>query len=144
MNISSPAVQLIVVEDSDADFEALQRSLRKLRVQNKIWRFEDADEALLFLQEFYETQSPSQSAIVLLDLNLPGMDGRDFIVQAKQSEILKGVPIIVFSTSSNPKDIEFAYTNGVNGYMIKPVNTEKFYASMKSFKHYWLDVNCLM
>ncbi|MGB3615335.1 MAG: response regulator [Elainellaceae cyanobacterium] len=135
--------QLIVVEDSDADFAALKRSLRKLDVRNEVQRFEDADEAFLFLQDFCKAQSTPQPVIVLLDLNLPGTDGRDFIIQAKQSDILKAIPIIVFSTSSNPKDIEFAYANGVNGYMIKPVNTETFYASMESFKHYWLEINRL-
>ncbi len=135
--------RLIVVEDSDADFTALKRSLVKLKVRNPIRRFENADDTLDFLQSRYQEASQVEPTIILLDLNLPGTDGRDFIVQVKQNDALKRIPVVVFSTSSNPRDVEFAYLNGANGYMVKPVSTEKFYASMSSFKSYWLETNHL-
>ncbi|MGF1512463.1 MAG: response regulator [Elainellaceae cyanobacterium] len=133
--------QLIVVEDSDADYAALRRSLIKLKIPNRIRRFENADDTLAFLQEAYQDGASPEPMIILLDLNLPGTDGREFIVQVKQNDVLKRIPIVVFSTSSNPKDIEFAYVNGANGYMVKPVSTTQFYASISSFKSYWLETN---
>lgn len=139
----SGETRLIVVEDSDADYMALKRSLKKLDVANEIRRFEDADDALDFLERIYKSAA-AEPVIILLDLNLPGTDGRDFIVQVKQDDALKQIPIVVFSTSSNPKDIEFAYVNGANGYMVKPVSVTKFHNSMSSFKSYWLETNCLM
>ncbi|MGF1535079.1 MAG: response regulator [Elainellaceae cyanobacterium] len=141
MTAFSEDSQLIVVEDSDADFAALKRSLNKLKIPNCIRRFENADDALDFLQARYQEGVQPEPIIILLDLNLPGTDGRNFIVQVKQDDALKRIPIVVFSTSSNPKDIEFAYVNGANGYMVKPVSTEKFYASISSFKAYWLETN---
>ncbi|MEO0408443.1 MAG: response regulator [Cyanobacteria bacterium P01_A01_bin.135] len=144
MDTISEASYLIVVEDSDADFAALKRSFGKLNISNRVRRFESADDAITFLEDVYKDMAQAEPAVILLDLNMPGTDGRDFIVQVKQDDILKKIPIVVFTTSSNPKDIEFAYLNGANGYMVKPVSTTKFQDSMSSFKRYWLETNRLV
>ena len=138
-SVSNP--KLVVVEDSDADFIALKRSLARLSVKENIQRFEDADEAFAFLQEVCQPVTAKQAIIVLLDLNLCGTDGRDFIVLVKQNQCLKNIPIVVFSTSSSPKDIQFAYDHGANGSMVKPVDLKEFYATVSSFKSYWLETN---
>ncbi|NER51185.1 MAG: response regulator [Symploca sp. SIO1A3] len=133
---------LLVVEDSDFDFETLIRSLNKLSYHSQIYRVEDGDEALdfLFHQGEYtdETQAP-RPALILLDLNLPGTDGREVIAQLKQNSSLKQIPIIVFTTSSNPQDVEFCYQHGANSYVLKPIDTKSFADSVKGLLAYWLE-----
>ena len=82
-------------------------------------------------------------AIILLDLNLPGTDGREVLEQIKQDKSLKSIPVVIFTTSSNPRDIEACYQYGVNGYIIKPVDVNELKRTIQVFLSYWLEVNTL-
>lgn len=133
---------LLVVEDSDVDFEALIRSLNKSCNRADVYRVEDGDEALDFLfrqGNYTDTVSSPRPALILLDLNLPGTDGREVIAEVKQNAALKQIPIIVFTTSSSPQDIEFCYHHGANSYVLKPVKTQDFNQSVQGIIAYWLD-----
>lgn len=79
-------------------------------------------------------------SIILLDLNLPGTDGRKVLEEIKQDEKLKTIPVIVFTTSSNPKDIETCYRFGVNSYILKPMSVQKSKHVMQSIVDYWLSI----
>ena len=133
---------LLLVEDSDEDFEAFGRIIRKSAVTHPIYRCSDGDEALDFLYKTGEyanfTQTP-RPAIIVLDLNLPGTDGREVLAQIKQDEDLKTIPVVVFTTSSNPKDIESCYRNGVNGYIIKPIDVTKLRKTIQILIDYWFE-----
>jgi CheY-like chemotaxis protein len=76
----------------------------------------------------------------LLDLNLPGTDGREVLAQMKQDENLKYIPVVVFSTSSNPKDIEICYRYSVASYILKPVDINRLVKTISTFIAYWLDI----
>ena len=137
---------LLTIEDSDEDFTASERVVRKLSINKPIFRCTDGEDALDFL---YHTgkynvmpQAP-RPAIILLDLNLPGMDGRDVLSHIKQDRTLQNIPIIIFTTSSNPTDIEVCYQRGVNGYIVKPIDTSKLIWTIKLFMSYWFDVTTL-
>jgi CheY-like chemotaxis protein len=80
----------------------------------------------------------------MLDLNLPGTDGLEVLAQIKQDEQLKMIPVVVFTTSSNPKDIESCYNYGANGYMIKPIDVIKLEESIRNFINYWFKVVTLV
>ncbi len=137
---------LLVVEDSDVDFEVLMRSLKKLSFQPQIYRVEDGDEALDFLfhqGQYTDNKKTPRPALILLDLNLPGTDGRQVIVQLKQNRSLKMIPIIVFTTSSNPHDVEFCYQHGANSYLLKPLETQAFNDSVNILLAYWLETAIL-
>ncbi|MEM9216483.1 MAG: response regulator [Cyanobacteria bacterium P01_F01_bin.150] len=135
---------LLVVEDSDEDFEVLQILMEDMNVTQPIYRCKTGDTALELL---YETPAPTaqeapiRPAVILLDLNLPGTDGREVLEQLKQDEDFQSIPIIIFTTSSDPKDIKFCYQKGANGYFIKPVNPEKLERNIQAFVSYWLEVN---
>ncbi|WP_414623977.1 response regulator [Calothrix sp. CCY 0018] len=135
-----PYLPLLIVEDSDEDFEAFGRFIKKSQISNPVYRCIDGEDALDFLyrQGDYEhdRQAPRPS-IILLDLNLPGTDGREVLEQIKQDEKLKTIPVIVFTTSSNPKDIETCYRFGVNSYILKPMNVQKSKDVMQSIVNYW-------
>ena len=135
---------LLVVEDSDEDFEVLQRLMERMAVQNPIYRCADGDEVLDFLYQAgndTESESIPRPSIILLDLNLPGTDGREVLEQLKCDGNLKDIPVVVFTTSSSPKDIEFCYQHGANGYLVKPVNSIELQRTVQAFVDFWLEVN---
>ncbi|BAZ50911.1 response regulator receiver protein [Nostoc sp. NIES-4103] len=143
---------LLVVEDSNEDFKMLQRLMRRMAVQNPIYRCTNGDEVLEFLHQ-QKSDRPSigeaansfdiipRPSVILLDLNLPGIDGRDILERLKQDRSLKEIPIVVFTTSSNPRDIEYCYQKGANGYLVKPMNAQQLQKTIKAFVEYWLEAN---
>jgi CheY-like chemotaxis protein len=137
---------LLIVEDSNEDFKILQRLMQRLDVQNPIYRCSNGDEALEFLQQIgneNDPDIPSKPSVILLDLNLPGIDGRDILSQIKQDQKFKEIPVVIFTTSSNPKDIELCYQKGANGYLIKPMNADELKKIVQAFVEYWLEVNII-
>lgn len=135
---------LLVVEDSNEDFTMLQRLMRRMAVQNPIYRCTTGDEVLDFLYQDRNYQQPNVATrprAILLDLNLPGIDGRNILVQLKQDRSFKEIPIIVFTTSSSPTDIEFCYEQGANGYLVKPMNSNELQKTIQAFVDFWLEAN---
>ncbi|MGL6340941.1 MAG: response regulator [Waterburya sp.] len=131
---------LLIIEDSDEDFAALTRMINQAKISNPVYRCEDGEEALEFLyrQGEYadETLSPRPSLIVL-DLNLPGTDGREILAELKQNQDLKTIPVVIFSTSSHPRDVDACYRHGISGYIVKPMNTNRLNQLVKTFLDYW-------
>ncbi|MEA5514881.1 response regulator [Nodularia sp. UHCC 0506] len=141
--IGNFARPLLVIEDSDEDFEALCRIMKKKAVVNPVFRCSDGEEALDFLYHtgtYSDVPNFPRPAIILLDLNLPGTDGREVLEQIKQNEELKYIPVVVFTTSSNPKDIEICYQYCVASYMLKPIDINRLVETIQSFITYWLDI----
>ncbi|NJM76809.1 MAG: response regulator [Acaryochloridaceae cyanobacterium RU_4_10] len=104
----------------------------------------NGDEALDFLYQegsYKDTELVPKPSVILLDLNLPGIDGRDVLERLKQDRSLKEIPIVVFTTSSSPKDVEFCYQNGANGYLVKPMEADELQKTVQAFVDYWLEVN---
>ncbi len=137
-----PTQPLLVIEDSDEDFEALGRMMQKASIANPIYRCTDGDDALDFLRRagnYDGLPNIPRPAIILLDLNLPGTDGREVLEQIKQDNDLKVIPVVVFTTSSNPKDVEVCYRYGVNGYIVKPINIDKLMRTIQILADYWFE-----
>jgi len=148
---------MLVVEDSDEDFGALQRILTKnCDRQIPMTRCLDGDDALDFLYgrgtynpSDAESDDPSNAgpkhppSLIMLDLNLPGTDGREVLSELKQDPTLKMIPVVVFTTSSNPKDVETCYRYGVNSYLIKPMNVGQLKTSLCVLMTYWFEVAVL-
>jgi CheY-like chemotaxis protein len=133
---------LLIVEDSDTDYAMTMRSLRDSSIQRDIVRCVHGEDALdyLFGRGEYAGQPPRHPAVILLDLNLPGTNGREVLREVKQDPLLKMIPVIVFSTSSSPTDIETSYQHGANSYIVKPISFTLFAHAMKTFDDYWLQV----
>ena len=141
--IGNPVQPLLVIEDSDEDFEALCRVMYKQAVVNPVFRCTDGDEALDFLYHngsYSNEQSAPRPSIILLDLNLPGTDGREVLEQITQDENFKNIPVVVFTTSSNPKDIEICYRYCVASYILKPIDINRLVQTIQTFITYWLDI----
>ncbi|MDJ0574136.1 MAG: response regulator [Xenococcaceae cyanobacterium MO_234.B1] len=134
---------LLIIEDSDEDFEALERMIIKAQISNPIYRCEDGEEALdfLFHEGEYEDESLSpRPSLIVLDLNLPGTDGREVLAELKQNQDLQTIPVVIFSTSSNPKDIDACYRQGISGYIVKPMDTQRLNQLVQTFLEYWFNV----
>lgn len=136
---------LLIVEDSNEDFEALHRLLRRSSPTISIQRCTSGEQALAFLNRTgdYMGQSTPQPSLIVLDLNLPGTDGREVLRQIKQDKTLKHIPVVVFTTSSNPKDIKDCYQFGVNSYIVKPINFAQLKRDVQLLIDYWFEVTTL-
>lgn len=131
---------LLIIEDSDEDFTALTRMIDKANIPNPVYRCEDGEEALDFLfhqGEYKDASLAPRPSLIVLDLNLPGTDGREVLAEIKQNAKLQAIPVVIFSTSSNPRDISACYRNGVSGYMVKPMDTNHLNKLVKTFLNYW-------
>lgn len=142
-----PYPTILVVEDSDEDFAAFQRIMQKnCQLDIPLIRCLDGDDALdlLYQTGIYANDENFQlPGLIILDLNLPGTDGLELLMEIKQDENLKTIPVVVFTTSSNPKDIETCYRFGVNSYVLKPTNIEQLKSSVQLLFDYWLKVAVL-
>ncbi|MBH8572236.1 response regulator [Nostocaceae cyanobacterium CENA369] len=146
--ISASALRLpslLVVEDSNEDFEALQRFLRRSPIAIHTHRCVNGEQALAFLYRtgsYVEGDAP-RPGLIVLDLNLPGTDGREVLRRIKQDEKLNTIPVVVFTTSNNPKDIEVCYRYGVNSYIVKPIDFAQLKRDIEMLVEYWFEVTTL-
>lgn len=131
------------MEDNAEDFTALSRVFRKHALQNPVLRCEDGDQALDYLQGYGKAAGWPQTlpAIVLLDLNLPGTDGREVLKTLKKDPRLLAIPVIVFSTSSSAHDIEKCYQLGANSYLTKPIEYAAMEEKIRLTVQYWLETS---
>jgi len=138
-----PLKPILVVEDSAEDFTALGRAFRKNALQNPVLRCEDGDQALTYLQGYGKAVGwpAGLPAIVLLDLNLPGTDGRTVLATLKRDPVLHTIPVIVFSTSSSLRDIEECYQLGANSYLTKPIEYAALEEKIRATITYWLSAS---
>jgi CheY-like chemotaxis protein len=134
---------ILLVEDSPEDFEATQRAFRKSGLKNPLVRCEDGDQALDYLYRRGEYADPARSprpGVVLLDLNLPGTDGRQVLSEIKGDERLRDIPVVVLTTSADERDITACYRAGANSYIQKPVDIDGFMKAIERLNGYWFEV----
>ena len=134
---------ILLVEDSPEDCAATIRAFQRAGLRNEIVHCADGDDALdyLFRRGDYTDSSRSpRPGIILLDLNLPGTDGREVLEHVKADESLRQIPVIVRTTSMDQRDILACYKSGANSYIQKPVNIDGFFKAVQSLKDYWFEV----
>ncbi len=137
-----PDQPMLVIEDSPEDYEATIRFFQKSGVPNPCFHCEDGDEALDFLFHQGDYQDPvaaPRPGIILLDLNLPGADGREILAEVKRDQELKAIPVLVFSSSNLEEDIKACYQAGANSYVKKPVELDEFNRTLQRVKEFWFD-----
>lgn len=136
---------ILIVEDSDDDYFATERAFQKTNLLNPIKRCSTGDQALDYLYQRSEFNSGSapRPSLVLLDLNLPGTDGRAVLRVIKADPELRQIPVVVLTTSDAEADINRCYDAGANTYVKKPVDLTGFVEAIARLKEYWLGVAVL-
>lgn len=137
---------ILIVEDNEDDYFAAMRAFKKVNLDNPVRRCTTGDQALDYLFRRGEFAAPDASPrpnIILLDLNLPGTDGRIVLQIIKASPDLMKIPVVVLTTSNADQDIEQCYTAGANSYMQKPVDFKGFIRVIEQFSEYWLNIALL-
>jgi CheY-like chemotaxis protein len=127
---------VLVVEDSDEDFDTVLEAAKRLSISHPIRRATNGDECLDVLRG--TDAAPLHPAIVFLDLNTPGTDGREALAAIRSEPTLQALPVVILSTSANPKDVEHCYAYGANAYHVKPVRYTDHLALMHEVFSYWL------
>jgi CheY-like chemotaxis protein len=139
----TPSQPILLVEDSPEDYEATVRAFRKSGLKNPIHRCEDGEEALDYLFRRGRYADPVSSpcpGVILLDLNLPGTDGRQVLAEIKEDERLKKIPVVVLTTSVDERDIDACYRAGANSYIQKPVDVDGFVKAIERLNGWWFEV----
>ena len=124
---------LLLVEDDQVDVMTIKRAFKEIHVVNPISHVENGEEALAYLRD----PSKERPCLILLDLNMPVMNGIEFLQVIKQDENLKRIPVIVLTTSEEQQDKLSSFNLGVAGYMAKPVDYRQFVEVMRSIDMYW-------
>lgn len=129
---------ILLVEDDLADQKLIKISLRNEKIANDLYTVQTGEEGMDFLYHRgnYSDGTP-QPDLILLDLNMPGMGGKEFLRRIKVEEKLKQIPVVILTTSEAEKDIIDSYKLQASGYVHKPVTLEEFKEAMKKLKEYW-------
>jgi two-component system response regulator len=141
---NSDAIDILLVEDNSEDVELTLRSLERARLTNPIHVVTDGAEALDFLfrtGQYKKRNELDRPKVVLLDLKLPKVSGLEVLRRVKSDASTRTIPVVVLSSSREEPDIKEAYALGVNSYIVKPVDFEKFVGAVGQLGLYWLLLN---
>lgn len=139
-------IKILLVEDNPDDIDITKRALKEAKIINKLWIVRDGQEALDFLQHKGEYKDPSLSpkpGLILLDINLPKLNGIDVLKAIKQDPDFKRIPVIMLTVSKRDEDIVKSYNSGCNSFIQKPVSFENFVEVVKQISLYWGLLNIL-
>ena len=137
-----PAV-ILLAEDDPGDQELARRALEQSRIRNELYIVEDGEEALNYLRRRGKYQDPASSPkpdLMLLDLNMPKMDGKQLLEQMRADPNLRRIPVVALTTSKQENDIIRTYDLGANSYIVKPVDMDQFVNAIKVLKDYWFQI----
>ncbi len=137
-------VEILLVEDDPRDVELTLRSLKKHNLANRVHVAKDGAEALeyIFARDTFEGRDINHTPqVILLDLKLPKVDGLEVLREIKSDERTKHIPIVVLTSSREENDMVESYKLGVNSYIVKPVDFDKFAESVSKLGFYWLLLN---
>ena len=135
---------ILLVEDNPDDVELTRIAFAEAKIANDLVVVNDGAEALDFLfarGKFADRDPADLPSIVLLDLNLPKVDGREVLQAIRANESTRSLPVVVLTTSAEPFDVEASYALGVNSYIQKPVDFDRFVWAVKQVGLYWLVLN---
>jgi CheY-like chemotaxis protein len=138
--MSNRCVEILLVEDNPGDVRLVREALKEGRVANHLHVVIDGTQAITFLRREAPYEGAATPDLVLLDLNLPRMDGREVLAVVKGDRKLKRIPVVVLTTSDAEQDILRTYDLGCNCYITKPVDLEQFIEVIKLIDSFWLTV----
>ena len=124
---------ILLVEDDTVDAMTVERAVKELKVKNQLVHSSDGEEAL----EYLRNQDNEKPCLILLDLNMPRMNGIEFLKAIKNDDILKSIPVVVLTTSRGEQDKVESFRLSVAGYIVKAVDYKKFVETIRMIDLYW-------
>jgi CheY-like chemotaxis protein len=131
---------ILLVEDAPADAFLARTAIRESKLLCEVHHVNDGDKALAFLRHKGDYAQAPRPDLVLLDLNMPGRDGRQVLSEIKDDKILRDIPVVILTTSDAVSDINACYASGANSFVTKPVDLDGFLRAMRSIEDYWFEV----
>jgi CheY-like chemotaxis protein len=137
-------VTILMADDDEDDREMTREALHDARLNNEVRFVVDGQDLMEYLRREGKYADPEVDAprpgIILLDLNMPRMDGREALAEIKSDEVLRHIPVVVLTTSRDEEDILRSYDLGVNSFITKPVTFEGLVDVMRKFTRYWVEI----
>lgn len=133
-------IEILLVEDNPGDARLAMEALKESKIRNNIHHVEDGSRALEFLRKQGEYMDAPRPGVILLDLNLPGKDGREVLEEIKADDDLKRIPVVILTVSEDEQDILKSYNLYANCYITKPIDLDQFMKVVKSIEDFWLTI----
>ncbi|MEQ9481794.1 response regulator [Coleofasciculus sp. F4-SAH-05] len=131
-------IEILLIEDSPSDANLIQISFKQAKIPNTLRWVEDGETALEYLLHQGDYTNSPRPDLIVLDLNLPGMDGQEVLTSIKSDPTLKRIPVIVLTTSEDEGDILKSYELNANCYITKPIDIQQFMGMVQLLKEFWL------
>jgi two-component system, chemotaxis family, response regulator Rcp1 len=140
MDMTIRPVKILLVEDNPGDVRLTREALKEGKVHNEMYVVQDGQAAISFLNRQGEYADAPRPDVILLDLNLPKMDGREVLAVIKNDPSLKRIPVIVLTTSEDERDILKSYDLHANAFVTKPVDLDRFIEIVGKIEGFWLTI----
>lgn len=140
MAATSKPIHILLIEDSETDAELTMEALVQGKIRNTVDRVRDGEEALKYLRKEEPYPDAPRPDLILLDLNMPRMDGREFLKIVDDDESLRVIPIVVLTTSTHDVDVMESYGLAANNYIVKPVDLNQFFTVIQDVQNFWVQV----
>ena len=131
-------IHILLVEDNEGDIWLTLEALHQAKINNNVSVVRDGEEALSFLNKQGKHFGALAPDLILLDINLPKIDGKEVLANIKNDDLLKQIPVVMLTTSSAEKDILESYKSHANCYITKPVDLDQFIQVVDTIKNFWL------
>lgn len=138
------ATDILLIEDNPTDTELILRTLKKQNPDLKVQVINDGALAIEFLSELSNNVSKNSNKsprVILLDLDMPKVDGFQVLRRVKADKFINTIPVVILTSSTNEKDIAECYKSQANSYVVKPLDYENFFQAISAIVHYWIDLN---
>jgi CheY-like chemotaxis protein len=133
-------IEVLLVEDSADDAALTRRALEQAKVRNRVHQVATGTDALAFLRREGRFSNAGLPDLILLDLNLPGMDGRELLAIIKADDRLRHIPVVIVTGSKAEEDVVRSYRLHANAYVKKPIDTQEFLEAVNSIEEFWLQI----
>ena len=133
-------IEILLIEDNPGDVRLTKEALKEGKIRNKLIVVGDGIEALAYLRKEKKYKNSNRPDLVLLDLNLPKLNGREVLTKIKKDPSLKTIPVVILTTSESDQDIYDSYNRYANCYITKPVDLKQFIKIVKAIEDFWFSI----
>ena len=137
------SITILIAEDDQDDYLLMKKAMEQTKIVNELHWVKDGEELLDYLLHrgsYQDHKNSPKPVLILLDLNMPKVDGREALKQIKQNENLRMIPVVILTTSKRDEDVVQSYNLGVNSFIRKPEDFSKFIDIIRDVSHYWFDI----